>query len=104
MDLPVIIPPIAPRWVWIEEITYSHIPIATMITAFMVLAPIIEYLGYRRGDERLDRLAKGFIWFSMILFSPGAALGTGIPMWIIGTYPDDNINLSVVIHIPHDRG
>ncbi len=88
MDLPVIIPPIAPRWVWIEEITFSHIPIATMITAFMVLAPIIEYLGYRWGDERLDRLAKGFIWFSMILFSPGAALGTGIPMWIMGTYPE----------------
>lgn len=88
MDLPVIIPPIAPRWVWIEEITYSHIPIATMITAFMVLAPVIEYLGYRWGDERMDRLAKGFIWFSMILFSPGAALGTGIPMWIIGTYPE----------------
>ncbi len=88
MDLPIINPPVAPRWVWIEEITYSHIPIATMITAFMVLAPIIEYLGYRFNDERFDRLAKGFIWFSMILFSPGAALGTGIPMWIIGTYPE----------------
>jgi cytochrome bd-type quinol oxidase subunit 1 len=74
MDLPVIIPPVAPRWVWIEEITYSHIPIATMVTALK--------------DDRYDRLAKGFIWFSMILFSPGAALGTGIPMWIIGTYPE----------------
>ncbi len=88
MDLPLIIPPIAPRWVWMEEITYSHIPIATMITAFMVLAPIFEYWGYKKGDERFDRLAKGLIWFAMILFSPGAALGTGIPMWIIGTYPE----------------
>jgi len=88
MDLPVIPTPIFPRWVWMEEITYSHIPIATMITAFMVLAPVFEYVGYRLKDERYDRLAKGLIWFAMILFSPGAALGTGIPMWIMGAYPE----------------
>ena len=88
MDLPVIPTPIFPRWVWMEEITYSHIPIATMITAFMVLAPVFEYVGYRLKDERYDRLARGLIWFAMILFSPGAALGTGIPMWIMGAYPE----------------
>jgi hypothetical protein len=33
MDLPVIETPVAPRWVWMEEVTYSHIPIATLITA-----------------------------------------------------------------------
>ena len=88
MDLPVIDTPVFPRWVWMEEITYSHIPIATMITAFMVLAPLFEYIGYRKNDLRYDRLSKGFIWFSMILFSPGAALGTGIPIFIIGTYPE----------------
>jgi cytochrome bd-type quinol oxidase subunit 1 len=42
----------------------------------------------RRNDPRLDRLSKSFIWFSMILFSPGAALGTGIPVFLIGTYPE----------------
>jgi cytochrome bd-type quinol oxidase subunit 1 len=88
MDLPVIDTPVFPRWVWIEEITYSHIPIATLITAFMILAPIYEYIGHRRGDPRFDRLAKGMIWFVMILFSPGAALGTGIPVYLIGTYPE----------------
>lgn len=88
MDLPVIETPVFPRWVWMEEITYSHIPIATLITAFMVLAPIYEYVGLRKNDERYDRLALGLIWFSLILFSPGAALGTGIPMFIIGTYPE----------------
>ncbi len=88
MNLPVIDPPVAPRWVWIEEITYSHIPIATLITAFMVLAPIYEYIGWRRNDPRYERLAYSFIWFAMILFSPGAALGTGIPMWIMGAYPE----------------
>lgn len=88
MDLPLIDTPIFPRWVWIEEITYSHIPIATLVTAFMVLAPIYEYVGYRRGDPRFDRLARSLVWFSLILFSPGAALGTGIPMWIMGTYPE----------------
>lgn len=88
MDLPVIETPIFPRWVWIEEITYSHIPIATLITAFMLLAPLFEYIGYRRHDFRWERLSKSFIWFSLILFSPGAALGTGIPMFIIGTYPE----------------
>ena len=45
MDLPIIDTPIFPRWVWIEEITYSHIPIATLVTAFVVLAPIYEYVG-----------------------------------------------------------
>ena len=88
MDLPVIETPVFPRWVWIEEITYSHIPLATIVTAFMLLAPLFEWLGYRRKDERWERLSRSFIWFAMILFSPGAALGTGIPMFIIGTYPE----------------
>jgi len=88
MDLPVIETPVFPRWVWIEEITYSHIPIATLVTAFMLLAPLFEYIGYRWKDPRWERLSKSLIWFSLILFSPGAALGTGIPMFIIGTYPE----------------
>ncbi len=88
MDLPVIPTPVFPRWVWMEEITYSHIPIATLITAFMLLAPAFEYIGVRRKDLRWERLSKSLIWFSLILFSPGAALGTGIPMFIIGTYPE----------------
>lgn len=88
MDLPVIDPPVFPRWVWIEEITYSHIPIATVINTLVLLAPVLEYIGLRRNDPRFDRLARGFVVFSLILFSPGAALGTGIPMWIMGTYPE----------------
>ena len=88
MDLPVISTPVFPRWVWIEEITYSHIPIATLITAYMLLSPLFEYIGVRRNDPRWDRLSKSFVWFSMILFSPGAALGTGIPIFIMGTYPE----------------
>lgn len=88
MDLPVIETPVFPRWVWIEEITYSHIPIATLITAYMLLAPLFEYIGLRLKDSRWDRLSKSFIWFAMILFSPGAALGTGIPVFIIGAYPE----------------
>jgi cytochrome bd-type quinol oxidase subunit 1 len=88
MDLPVIETPVFPRWVWIEEITYSHIPIATLVTAYMLLAPLFEYIGMRRHDLRWDRLSRSMIWFAMILFSPGAALGTGIPVFIIGTYPE----------------
>lgn len=88
MALPVIDPPVAPRWVWMEEVTYSHIPIATLITAFLLLAPIYEYIGYRRKDLRYDRLAKSMVFFVMILYSPGAALGTGIPMFIIGMWPE----------------
>jgi cytochrome bd-type quinol oxidase subunit 1 len=88
MDLPVIKTPIFPRSLWMEEVTYSHIPIATIITAFMFLAPIFETIGMRRKDLRYDRLAKSLVYFSMILFSPGAALGTGIPMFIIGLYPE----------------
>jgi len=68
--------------------TYSHIPIATLITAFLVLAPIYEYIGYRKKDLRYDRLAKSMVFFVMILYSPGAALGTGIPMFIIGLWPE----------------
>lgn len=88
MDLPLIDPPVFPRWVWMEEIAFSHIIIATLVTAYMVLAPALEYVGYRRKDPRYDRLARSFVWFSLVLFSPGAALGTGIPMWIMGTYPE----------------
>ena len=88
MDLPVIDPPVAPRWIWMEEVTYSHIPIAALITAFLVLAPILEWIGWRRGDQRFDRLAKSLVYFTMILYSPGAALGTGIPIFIIGFWPE----------------
>ncbi len=88
MDLPIIQTPIAPRWVWMEEVTYSHIPIATLITAFLLLAPIYETIGYLRKDPRFDRLAKSMVFFTMILYSPGAALGTGIPMFIIGLWPE----------------
>lgn len=88
MDLPVIETPIAPRWVWMEEVTYSHIPIATLITAFLVLAPIFEYIGFKTKDSRYDRLARSMVFFCMILYSPGAALGTGIPIFIIGMWPE----------------
>lgn len=50
MDLPVISTPLLPRWIWMEEVTYSHIPIATIITAFLLLAPIFEYIGRRLKD------------------------------------------------------
>jgi len=88
MDLPIIETPIAPRWMWMEEVTYSHIPIATLITAFLVIAPIFEYIGFRKKDPRYDRLAKSMVFFVMILYSPGAALGTGIPIFIIGMWPE----------------
>ena len=87
-NLPVIPMPVFSRYLWMEEVTFSHIPIATVITGFMTLAPIFEYIGYRKQDMRYDRFAKSLIWFSMILFSPGAALGTGIPIIIIGLYPE----------------
>lgn len=87
-NLPVIPTPIFPRYLWMEEITFSHIPIATIITAFMVLAPVYEYIGYKKQDWRYDRFARSLIWFALIIFSPGAALGTGIPMAIIGLYPE----------------
>ncbi|HCM26724.1 MAG TPA: hypothetical protein DIC34_09305 [Treponema sp.] len=88
MDLPVIPTPVFDRWVWMEEFTFSHIPIAAVITAWMFLAPILELIGYRKRDLRYDRLSKSLVYFSMILFSPGAALGTGIPFLIIGLYPE----------------
>ncbi len=54
----------------------------------MILAPIYEYIGYKRNDLRYDRFSRSLIWFSLVIFSPGAALGTGIPMIIIGLYPE----------------
>lgn len=88
MDLPIILTPFFPRYIWMEEVIYSHISIATIITAFLVLAPILEYIGWKRQDLRWDRLARSLVFFVMILYSPGAALGTGIPVFIIGLYPE----------------
>jgi len=88
MDLPIIQTPLFPRYIWMEEVIYSHIPIATLITAFLVLAPFMELIGYKRRDLRWDRLARSLVFFAMILYSPGAALGTGIPIFIIGLYPE----------------
>lgn len=88
MDLPIISTPLFSRLVWMEEVTFSHIPIATIITAFLFLAPIYEYIGWRLKDLRYDRLARSLVFFAMILYSPGAALGTGIVIFIIGLYPE----------------
>ncbi len=88
MDLPIILTPLFPRYIWMEEVIYSHIPLATLVTAFLLLAPIFELIGFKRRDPRWDRLARSLVFFAMILFSPGAALGTGIVVFLIGLYPE----------------
>ncbi len=52
MHLPVIPISVAPLWLQMEKTTYYHIPIATIITAFMLLAPILAYVGLKRKDLR----------------------------------------------------
>ncbi len=88
MDLPLIQTPIFARYIWMEEVIYSHIPLATMATAFLILAPVFELIGFKSKDLRWDRLARSLVFFAMLMFSPGAALGTGIVVFIIGLYPE----------------
>ncbi len=64
-----------------------HLLFAAFVLAVPIFALIIEFIGYKNGDKRYDKLAYEFIKLLSTSFSFTAALGAGLAFMLIILYP-----------------
>ena len=71
--------------VWI--VAQLHLLFAAFVLAVPIFALIIEFIGYRTGDKRYDKLAYEFTKLLSASFSFTATLGAGLTFMLIAFYP-----------------
>ena len=71
--------------VWI--VAQLHLLFAAFVLAVPIFALIIEFIGYRTGDKRYDKLAYEFTKLLSASFSFTATLGAGLTFMLIILYP-----------------
>ncbi|MCP3958986.1 MAG: hypothetical protein GY719_14135, partial [bacterium] len=71
--------------IWI--VAQLHLLFAAFVLAVPIFALIIEFIGYRTGDKRYDKLAYEFTKLLSASFSFTAALGAGLTFMLIILYP-----------------
>ncbi len=71
--------------IWI--VAQLHLLFAAFVLAVPIFALIIEFIGYRNGDPRYDKLAYEFTKLLSVSFSFTAALGGGLTFMLIILYP-----------------
>ncbi len=71
--------------IWI--VAQLHLLFAAFVLAVPIFALIIEFIGYRTGDERYDKLAYEFTKLLSASFSFTATLGAGLTFMLIILYP-----------------
>ena len=71
--------------IWI--VAQLHLLFAAFVLAVPMFAVIIEFIGYRTGDKRYDKLAYEFTKLLSASFSFTAALGAGLTFMLIILYP-----------------
>ncbi len=71
--------------VWI--VAQLHLLFAAFVLAVPIFALIIEFIGYRTGDQRYDKLAYEFTKLLSASFSFTATLGAGLTFMLIIFYP-----------------
>ena len=71
--------------IWI--VAQLHLLFAAFVLAVPIFALIIEFIGWRNGDERYDKLAYEFTKLLSASFSFTAALGGGLTFMLIILYP-----------------
>ncbi len=71
--------------IWI--VAQLHLLFAAFVLAVPIFALIIEFIGYRTGDKRYDKLAYEFTKLLSVSFSFTAALGAGLTFMLIILYP-----------------
>jgi len=77
---------VSPRVImWI--VAELHLMFAAFVLAVPMFALIIEFIGYRSGDERYDRLAYEFTKLLSVSFSFTASLGALLTFALIILYP-----------------
>ncbi len=71
--------------IWV--VAQLHLLFAAFVLAVPIFALIIEFIGWRTGDDRYDKLAYEFTKLLSASFSFTAALGGGLTFMLIILYP-----------------
>jgi len=71
--------------IWV--VAQLHLLFAAFVLAVPIFAVIIEFIGYKTGDQRYDKLAYEFTKLLSASFSFTAALGAGLTFMLIILYP-----------------
>lgn len=61
-------------WIWI--IAQLHLNFAAFVLGVPIFAVVMEYIGWRRSDERLDRIAYDFTKLFTLAYTLTAIMGT----------------------------
>ncbi len=76
-----------PSRVAIWVVAQLHLYLAAFVLAVPIFALIIEYIGYKTGDKKYDRLAYEFTKLLSVSFSLTATLGAVLTFMLIVLYP-----------------
>jgi cytochrome bd-type quinol oxidase subunit 1 len=71
--------------IWV--VAQMHLLFAAFVLGVPIFAVIVEYIGWRTGDQRYDRLAREFIKLLTVAFATTAALGGLLAFTLFGLYP-----------------
>ena len=79
--------PVVGSWVAVWVIAELHLMFAAFVLAVPIFALIIEFIGYRTGDKRYDKLAHEFTKLLSVSFSMTATFGAFLLFMLIALYP-----------------
>lgn len=71
--------------IWV--VAQLHLLFAAFVLAVPMFALVIEFIGYKTGDKRYDKLAYEFTKLLSVSFSLTAAFGAGLTFMLIALYP-----------------
>jgi hypothetical protein len=66
-------------WVWI--IAQLHLNFAAFVLGVPIFAVAMEFIGWRKRDERLDKIAHDFAKLFTVGYTITAVLGTPLPLF-----------------------
>ena len=71
--------------IWV--VAQLHLLFAAFVLGVPIFAVIVEFIGWRTGDQRYDHLAREFIKLQTVAFATTAALGGLLAFTLFGLYP-----------------
>ncbi len=71
--------------IWV--VAQLHLLFAAFVLGVPIFAVIVEFIGWRTGDQRYDRLAREFIKLLTVAFATTAALGGLLAFTLFVLYP-----------------
>ena len=77
---------LSPRaMIWV--VAQLHLLFAAFVLGVPIFAVIVEFIGWRTGDQRYDRMAREFVKLLTVAFATTAALGGLLAFTLFGLYP-----------------